>query len=149
MNRKRAYCCGRESDSVSSNLNSSSISSRSTLTKLIKFSTLYVSVGSMKALLTISTCRPFLDLWIYIFFCTNYAQSIRIMINGLFPTIFDVLIFQVKIDVMTINQFPITLSAFLKVVVLFNLHSLKHLWGTIGHLHHQILCNLPSSGQPK
>ncbi len=49
------------------------------------------------------------------------------MINDLFPTIFDVLIFQVKIDVMTINQFPIALSAFLKVVVLFNLHSLKHL----------------------
>lgn len=64
-------------------------------------------------------------------------------------TIFDELIFEVQIDVMTINQLNVTLSTFLEVIVLFNLHSLEHLRGTVRHLHHQILCNLSSSGQPE
>ena len=64
-------------------------------------------------------------------------------------TFFDVLVFEVEIDMMTIYQLTVTLSALLKLIVLLNFHSLKHFRGTIRHLNHKILSDLSASRKSK
>jgi hypothetical protein len=64
-------------------------------------------------------------------------------------TIFDVLVFKVKVDMVAIYQLAITLSALLKLIVLFNFHSLQHFRSFIRHLNHKILSDLSASRQAK